>query len=277
MTDKPKTPKAPKKPKPIPPEKRILETIQNLFLKPDMRRSAYLYCGFKGIPKNCFVFGSAPKEMQYGNPKESLYMVHVKDPQMVEDVHAFFERFHIDTSKTEIISFAPLVSVVQKHKLDESVSTYRNTFDELMIQAPSLECDRVLTQGYDSLFLLDQFASITQGFVDTLLGKREVETLYYPISENDPKETLYYIVIPHANFEETPIGAIFPSNIRVLLSRGLDWLVPKPLLKSFTIKQQGLEFWPFSGSTLRYAYCIRTEQADFLGARCNVLLIPDNS
>lgn len=267
-----------KKPsKQITPEKRILETIQNLFLKPDMRRSSFLYCGFSGIPENCFVFGSDPKEMEYGNPKQSLYMVHVKDPQMLEDVKTFLERFHIDLHKTEIIAFASLVSVAGKHKLDETVVTYRNTFDELMIQAPSLECDRVLTLGYDSLFILNQFAVTARGYVDTLMNQRGAETYHYPIDIPDPKETLFYVVVPHEDFSDTVVGSHYPSTLRVLLCRGIDWLVLKPLLKDFKITQAGLEFWTFSGSTLRYAFCIRTDKADFLGARCNVLLIPDNS
>lgn len=258
------------KPKETPEYKTISDVFASYFLKPNARRSSFLYTGFN-VPEDCFVLGSDPKHMYFGSPDQTLYVIRITNPDMLAIVKKFFLDFGIDVSKLGILELAPLIATYIKQK-GESLIIGQDDEGGYVMSAPCLEEPRSISKTYDSLFILHQFAKTAQEFLPYIgEGRNDVFTL--PFKE-EISDKLYRVDIPHDQFAQTAPGKVFPSIIRVLLAKGLDLLGfkhIKPNIPTFT----GLKFWPFSGSSLKYAFCIDTPDCSIIATRCNVFLIPE--
>lgn len=268
-TDKGKKPKPKKE---VPEEKQMINAVIDYFLKPTMRRSRYLYCGITGLPENCYVMGARPDELVFGNPAEVLTLIWIRDEKIAGLVKKFLAKYKIDTTVVEAIDLAAFVAIVSKLKADDSVEIFHDAlnyrFVDLQIESVPPKCISCLV---DSLFIFNQFA--TEAHTGSLYLTPRDDSFDYPLTDMDRKEKLYAVRIPNVdipNVLRSSFGST--SDIRILLTRGMDWLIGTHLEN---VTFSGLRIWPFYLPSLRYAYVIETPEAIIMSTRCNVALIPE--
>lgn len=257
------------KPKVIPEYKIIAELFTTYFLKPNARRSSFLYTGFD-VPDGYFILGSDPKYMYYGSPDQTAYIVKITNPDFLLRVKTFFSDYAIDVTRLGVINLSVLIATYIKQKGTGLIVGQVEDGDYAM-SAPSLDTPKLISVKYDSLFILHQFATTIKHLIPYVGGGRnDIFSVNFP---EELKEKLFRVEIPYKDFKDTFIGDKFPSILRVLLAKGLDLLLFKHLKDPPIFS--GLRFWSFSGSTLKYGFCIDTPDCSILATRCNVFLIPE--
>ena len=272
-TKKPKN-KAPPKPKVIS-EAKLMETaVKDVFFAPTARRQPYLYRGFVADYDYYTVGSSVEKELVFSNPNQSIGIIEITDHEVRRRIDLWLQAFGITVSQLEVAFMAAMASLCSKAKWDLSKIVLAPQEDgstnAMLSDDPSTEC--MVRLPMESIFTLNVLSEMRMHILSML--KAPSECFVYPYRQDDPDATIIRFHIPKAEFANTSIARVFPSDIRGVLTRGVDVFDLRSLDKLEVSYDQSLIFKMISGNALGYGSLLSTPTMRQIVSRIHVFLIP---
>ena len=260
-------PKPKKKEKPNPIHKEFLNTFVDSLLKPTRRRMNFLYPALSKPDEGLLVLGTKPDHIVFGDPEEGLALVQIKDRDKFREIWDWLLSLGMDIHRVEAIDIGKIGSALGKAKGDKSLVKIERSSDDGCLYAEG--ADKSCSTYIYSLFTMSRLEIQVDMFRKALTHPDE--GFEYPIDVVKDVPTVQRVVIPHEVFASTKVGTVYPTNIKLMCSRGFDSLCAEHFKD---ISFNGLRVWYQSGSALLYAAVIETASLTFVCARCNVFLIP---
>lgn len=277
MSDIPTDQPSPEKKKPVrktPEQVDFIYVLQQLILNTSRRRMIFLYPALCRPDECLLVLGVHPKHLVFGNPDEGVALVTLYDRKRFDTLWQWLLDLGVTMQGIEAIDLGALLSAVNQEKGDWTKVTCERRWHVPKDDAPG---DYLFLEGRDapisrmifSLFTMNRLAITVSQFQDAWSDKPRFE-YSMPMVKDVPN--LQEVMIPKEQVMASPIGAYFPSAIRLILIKGYDLLSGTQLAKPPNFF--GLCLWHVSGNTIRYAAVVESEEMSFICARSNVFLLP---
>lgn len=245
-----------KRPKKTPEQIDFAYVLTDLLLRPTRRRLTFLYPALCRPEEQVLILGVSPDDLIFGNPSEAIAIVKIKDQK----------RFTLLWDWLMTVADMNVVSldVIDIGKLSSLVNKAKGDYESVVVEDP----DSLKKLVY-SLFTLNRLAKTVETY---RIAMTDVPSLSYelPIIKDVP--TIDPVSIPSEVVKTSPLWEHFKSSLRLVLVRGFDLLCATHLNVVPTFF--GLKIWHISGTTVRYAAVIESDEFTFVSARSNVFMIP---
>ncbi len=251
--------------------KLLAETVKQIFFSPFVRMMRFIYTGITDFP-DVFVLGTDKEDkFRYGKPDQGLALVHLKQGNRKLIITEFFTKLDIGNNRHEVVNLSQLGTLLTKCKWNiAAVTTHRDKLDRLVLTLATGETD-IIAEPVQTYFVFQKIKYLIQSYISALLTKSQLSYIY-PYSGDDNTK-LTKIVIDSAELSKVGFTTLPVGYIRVMITRGLDWLQTKDIIKTNPNSSVGLRFWCPSGSSLFYMHVCENDEFVIATTRCNFFLI----
>lgn len=242
--------------------KLLAERVKRVFYTPFSRMMRFLYTGMSSRPDVLMVGTNQERNFRYGDPDQGLGFVHLKPGDLRDALTEWFAQLGINSTRCEVVNLLQIGAVLNRCKWEMSKLTMSRDAQDCLILTEEDGVSTSVSEPIDSYFMFEKIRQLTQAYQDALVDK------IYSVIDH-----------PHRGDDEARMCRVVvmldpTRHVRVLLTRGLDWLTVKSIPFEAATDFLGLRLWSQDTTSYTYLHTLDTMELILGVTRCNFFLIP---